>query len=310
MKVGFGCASLGSRVSETAGLSALNRAYDAGVRWYDIAPSYGDGEAEIILGKFLDGRRGELSVCTKVGILPPKASLSRRLLRPAMRTALTVAPGLRQIIRRHRPDALKPPLDAASILPSLETSLRRLGTDYVDVLALHGSSSDEVVRDDILNVLEGVLESGKARRISIASSGEAAVAGLKASSIYSVAQVANNVYKRDLAIVRTALPRERPFETVTHTVFGASGMVDQFAGTIERTAELKAALADAGYLGNSREQAFAFLPDFAFTSNIDGVVLLSMFGRGHLEANLARIERAPDRAVVAAIANLVPALTS
>lgn len=195
-------------------------------------------------------------------------------------------------------------------MPSVEASLRRLGTDYVDVLALHGSSADEVVRDDILQVLEGVLASGKARRISIASSAEAAVAGLSSSPLYSVAQVENNVYERDLATLRAALPSDRAFETVTHTVFGASGMADKLAGAIERTPELGIAFADAGYLGSAREQALAFLPDFAFTSNADGVVLLSMFGRGHLEANLARIECAPDRAVVAALADRIPAAMS
>ena len=44
--VGFGCASLGSRVSEAQGLRALGLAFERGVTWYDVAPPYGDGEAE------------------------------------------------------------------------------------------------------------------------------------------------------------------------------------------------------------------------------------------------------------------------
>src|SRR5438105_10248388 len=76
--LGFGCASLGSRVSEAQGLRALGLAYERGVTWYDVAPPYGDGEAEGILGKFLAGRRERVAICTKFGIPRPVVS-------PAMR---------------------------------------------------------------------------------------------------------------------------------------------------------------------------------------------------------------------------------
>jgi aryl-alcohol dehydrogenase-like predicted oxidoreductase len=51
--LGFGCASLGSRIGARPGLLALEQAFDAGISWYDVAPSYGDGNAEAILGNFL-----------------------------------------------------------------------------------------------------------------------------------------------------------------------------------------------------------------------------------------------------------------
>ena len=54
--LGFGCASLGTRVGEAAGLRALDAAYDAGVTWLDLAPLYGGGRAEEIAGRFLKGR--------------------------------------------------------------------------------------------------------------------------------------------------------------------------------------------------------------------------------------------------------------
>src|SRR5262249_28655811 len=49
--LGFGCASLGSRVSASHGLSALARAHEAGINWFDIAPAYGAGEAEAIFSR-------------------------------------------------------------------------------------------------------------------------------------------------------------------------------------------------------------------------------------------------------------------
>lgn len=304
-RLGFGCASLGSRVSAAAGLRTLACAHEVGVDWYDVAPSYGDGNAESILGKFLAGRRDTVSVCTKVGISPPSPSLPKRLLRPLVRGALSVAPSLRQAVRDHRPAAIKPPLDAAAILPSLEASLVRLNTEYVDVLALHEATAAEVTRDDVLRTLESVLASGKARKISIASTVSAARAGVAATPLYGAIQLANNPYEPNLAALHAAVPPGRAIQTITHTVFGASGMAERLAAAISASDALAGALRDAGYAGNPRAQAIAFLPDFAFATNPDGVVLMSMFGAGHLNDAVARIARAPDRTTIEAIAALI-----
>lgn len=306
-QIGFGCASLGSRISRRAGLAALEHAYEKGVRWFDVAPSYGDGQAETILGEFLRGRRNGLSLCTKVGILPPAASLPKQLLRPMLRTALAAAPGLRQVVRRRRPAAVKPPLDAAKIMPSLDASLSRLGTDYVDVLALHEATAAEVIREDILHALEAVLASGKARRISIASSAHSALAGLSASAVYGAVQLANNPFEPMLSKISSDLPHDRSITTITHTVFGASGMIERLALRIREDETLASVLRDAGYNGSARDQALDFLPDYAFATNDRGVVLLSMFGAGHLEANLARLAKTPDRTKVLAIATNISA---
>jgi|TARA_R110000868_G_scaffold398594_2_gene671818 aryl-alcohol dehydrogenase-like predicted oxidoreductase len=306
-EIGFGCASLGSRVSRRDGLVALARAYEAGIRWYDVAPSYGDGHAEAILGEFVAGRRDTLRLCTKVGILPPAPSLPKRLLRPFVRTALAAAPGLRQTVRRHRPSAAKPPLEAARILPSLDASLKRLRTDHVDVLALHEATQQEVVRDDVLRAIETALTSGRARAISIASSPDAAMAGIAASPLYGVVQLANNPFLPMRARVVPALPADRTVRIVTHTVFGASGMVERLTGHIRNDEVLAAALADAGYAGNARDQALAYMADYAFAANDGGVVLMSMFGAGHLEANLVRLDNMADRAAIFAIAARISA---
>jgi len=71
-RLGFGCASLGSRVAAADGLNALAAAFDAGVNWFDVAPAYGAGEAETLLGRFLRGRRDRTFVVTKVGMAPPR----------------------------------------------------------------------------------------------------------------------------------------------------------------------------------------------------------------------------------------------
>ena len=285
--LGFGCASLGSRVAPVAGLVALARAHEAGVTWFDVAPSYGDGQAELLLGRFLATRpRDAVQVLTKVGIAPPPSSLKARLLRPALRTAVAAVPGLRAQVRRWRPAATKLPLDAGLISRSLDASLHRLGTDYVDVLALHDATPEEAACDDVLRALENAVTAGKARGVAIASSPEAAAAAAAASGLYTLAQMGNSLLASGLARFRACAGR--PVDLVTHSVFGTESAADRLAAQIERAPAIRARLTNAGYEGAPSVIANDLLADFAFASNRDGVVLVSMFAERHLHHNLAR----------------------
>ena len=100
--IGFGCASLGSRISATDGGRALDQAFDLRVWWYDVAPSYGDGQAEILLGEFPKGLREKVVVCTKFGIARPNISRTKQLLRPLARLTAETFPVRRSTVSRVR----------------------------------------------------------------------------------------------------------------------------------------------------------------------------------------------------------------
>ncbi len=107
-RLGFGCASLGSRVAAADGLNALAAAFDAGVNWFDVAPAYGAGEAETLLGRFLRGRRDRAFVVTKVGMAPPRRLGALRLAyalgRPLAARATALRSGFRSLAAtRNRP---------------------------------------------------------------------------------------------------------------------------------------------------------------------------------------------------------------
>src|SRR4051794_1708473 len=90
--IGFGCASLGSRVSVSAGMRALAQAFDNGVTWYDTAPPYGAGRAEPTLGSFIAGKRDKVVICTKVGIPRPPAFWPSLLFAPLARGVIKLIP--------------------------------------------------------------------------------------------------------------------------------------------------------------------------------------------------------------------------
>src|SRR2546430_10178885 len=137
--LGFGCASLGSHVSEIQGLRALHAAFERGVTWYDVAPPYGDGEAEGILGRFIAGRRDGVVVCTKFGIPRPVISPVMRLIRPAVRAVTRMFLPLRGGMNMVRRFSTKPRLHPEQIESSVTHKLRRPPAQYHDVVVLPSS---------------------------------------------------------------------------------------------------------------------------------------------------------------------------
>jgi aryl-alcohol dehydrogenase-like predicted oxidoreductase len=307
-ELGFGGASMGSRKSVADSLAALRRAHAVGVRWFDVAPSYGDGAAEEVLGRFLKEVGGDASVCTKVGILPGRASLAKRIARPVLRTALELAPGLRNVIKRARPPAEKQPIDGDLIARSIDASLKRLNLDQIEVLALHDATAEEVVRDDVLRALESILAGGKARRVGIASSPEAVAAGISATEIYGHAQIANNPYASGFSDVVDAIG-QRDIKLVTHSVFSSPSAAERLAGQIASDSELRNIMTVAGYRRGPMGMAQAFLPDYAFAAERTNVVIMSMFSSRNIEQNLERHRLAAtlDRSAIAAIAERIAA---
>ncbi|MDB5619671.1 aldo/keto reductase [Tardiphaga sp.] len=286
--VGFGCASLGSRIGVRKGLETLERAYAAGVTWYDVAPSYGDGVAESILGEFASRRRDSVCVCTKVGMRPPKTPTAMRVLKPLSRIAITAFPTLKQYASRVRPTPFKVPLSAELIRSSVEESLRRLRTDYVDVLALHRPTVEELVHQDIIRAVERVVQDGKVRAISVAGDIGAGMTALDESLPYRFVQIANTPLEPNLEKLKERAHSHRTF--ITHGTFSC---LDQIIARINAQKEILVALDELGYRGSPTEIAAAFLADYAFATNSAGVTLISMFQKEHLDFNLLRLKSHP-----------------
>jgi aryl-alcohol dehydrogenase-like predicted oxidoreductase len=113
------------------------RCLDAGVNLFDSADMYADGESESMLGKALGARRGEIALCSKAGF---RGSASQ------LRTGLS----------------------ARNLMAQCEGSLRRLGTDWLDVFIVHRDDPFTPL-DETLRVLEDLVRSGKVRYIGFSN---------------------------------------------------------------------------------------------------------------------------------------------
>jgi len=136
--LGFGASPLGNVFEvgdEQEGIDTVHYAIDHGVNFFDVSPFYGITLAETRLGKALLGKRKDIFLATKCG----------------------------------RYDLRSFDFSAKRIMASIDESLQRLQTDYVDLFQLH--DIEFVTKDQILNeampAIEKIKASGKVRFIGI-----------------------------------------------------------------------------------------------------------------------------------------------
>ena len=161
-RLGFGTALLMARLGRRESVRLLEIAHDSGITHVDTARAYGYGDAESAVGEFLAGRREGVTVTTKVGLLPPRDSRGLRAAKAVARAAASRAPALRSRLRA-RAEAMVESgrFDPREARLSLETSLRELRTDAVDILLLHECRPADLETDGLLSFLEDVVREGK-----------------------------------------------------------------------------------------------------------------------------------------------------
>ncbi|MFD0672842.1 aldo/keto reductase [Cohnella sp. GCM10027633] len=136
-EIGLGCMSLGTE--ERTAVSIVHEALDQGVNLLDTADLYDGGRNEEIVGAAIRGRREKVVLATKVG--------NRR------------APG--QSGWTWDPSK-------AYILSAVKDSLKRLGTDYIDLYQLHGGTIDDPIEETI-EAFEQLKQEGVIRAYGISS---------------------------------------------------------------------------------------------------------------------------------------------
>lgn len=169
-RIGFGCAGLLREPSPRLRRQVLESAFDHGIRHFDVARMYGLGAAEGELGRFLRGRREEVVVATKFGIEPGRSAGRLARLQGPARALLERFPALRSQVKRRAGKLDRPHrYDVETAKRHLETSLRELRTDYVDILFLHGPSAHETFDVQALcEFLEDARRAGRVRAWGLA----------------------------------------------------------------------------------------------------------------------------------------------
>ena len=146
-QLGFGAMELrgpkvwsGRPVADEQAERVLHAVLDAGINFIDTSVDYGLSEERI--GKFISSRRKEFYLATKCGCDPREVG-----------------------------DKWETPhtWTADNILRNIEGSLKRMKTDYVDVLQFHNPKPDDVAREKLVEVLQDIQRRGLAKFIGISS---------------------------------------------------------------------------------------------------------------------------------------------
>jgi aryl-alcohol dehydrogenase-like predicted oxidoreductase len=147
-EIGFGTWALGSdwwgEVTEAEGERLLELALDLGITFFDTGDAYGRGANEELVGRVLAPHRDRVQIATKFGY--------------------DLGADRQEHSEGERPQRW----DGPFVRQALEGSLRRLGTDHVDLYQLHNPRMDAVERDDTFEALEELKGEGKIRHYGVA----------------------------------------------------------------------------------------------------------------------------------------------
>ncbi|MEZ5844951.1 MAG: aldo/keto reductase [Hyphomicrobiaceae bacterium] len=275
---GLGCGGnsrigLGAGLDEAGSIAIVRAARDLGVNFFDTAEVYGTEE---LLGKALNrSERSEVVISTKSRYMKGTERMS-----------------------------------ADEVVANLDASLRRLGTDHVDVFMLHGVKPADVAwcREALLPALLKARDAGKARHIGISTSPPydpdqtAAVAALEEPA-FEVMMLAFHMLhqgaRRDLFPRTQALGVGTLMMFVVRNIFSRPGLLNETVARLVAEGKLDGAKVDAsdplGFLVRDGSAASLIDAAYRFVRHEPGsdVVLFGTSSIAHLRSNIASILAPP-----------------
>lgn len=198
----LGTMTFGNEADESTSQAIMARAFDQGVNFFDAAHNYNKGLTEEIVGRWMDTRRSEIILASKVyfpaGGGRNDQGLSRR-----------------------------------NIVHSVERSLKRLQTDYIDLLYLH-HWDEHAHLDHTLGAIEDLVSAGKVHAVGV--SNFAAWQAMKTISVaerrgrlrISVMQPMYSLVKRQVEVELLPLAHHEGLAVVPYNTIGAGLLTGKY----------------------------------------------------------------------------------
>lgn len=298
--IGLGAAPLGSRTSRQESIAVLNEAFDLGINFYDTAPSYGQGESEKIIGKVFQKKRDKVIITTKIG----------RYSTPALQLAAKFKPLARQVMQKMAGKSMKQGLQSSVqtfirsqtksnfqtniLTQSIEASLKRLRSDYIDLLLLHDIPHPEE-REQVFGLLQSLKQQGKLRYygVSASSLSEALMWLEHPEWEFSALQLPINLFQLNIVAQCLPIAQQKDIAIIAREPFARGRLISATTNTTNRL----------GYLGsNQSDERFNFLSknnlrtvaqgslQFVYQTVGVSVVLAGMSTIDHVRENIATLK--------------------
>ena len=280
-RLGFGLSKLMRVPSRSDRRRLLDTVYDQGIRHFDVARMYGLGASERELGQFIRSKRTQVTVATKFGIEPTRATRYLSSLQSPVRWFFTRFPGLKVAAAETRQPLYRPKrFTPDSLRASLEMSLRQLGTDYVDILFLHEPMPDDHIDSELSDSLQDLQTQGKLRRFGMSSTANSLKTLIgQHPGLTSVLQFDNDATGHQ--ITRLSFPSHSSL--LTFAPFSAALPVvrarcEQVPSVVENVAE------QTGVDLRSPQEQIRLLLSYAFHANPQGMVVFASTNVHHIAA--------------------------
>ncbi|MFF5448785.1 aldo/keto reductase [Streptomyces sp. NPDC012888] len=205
---GLGCMGMSHAYGDSddaESIATLHRALDLGVSFWDTADFYGAGHNEELIGRALAGRREEVVLATKFGF-------ANRLGEPAR-------------VRG----------DAAYVREACEASLRRLGTDHIDLYYLH-RVDPSVPIEETVGAMAELVRAGKVRHLGLSEAGADTIR--RAHAVHPIAALQSewSLWTRDLEAEIAPVCRELGIGLVPFSPLGRGFLTGRY-GSLAALAE-------------------------------------------------------------------------
>jgi aryl-alcohol dehydrogenase-like predicted oxidoreductase len=166
----FGTGRLGGtveRFDRRESLLILQTAKEAGINCFDTADIYAQGNSERLLAEAFRHHRDQVIYATKGGyVLSGKARLLAKV-KPLVRRFMRAKPGFMRTAARVRGGQMTKDFSRQHLARALESSLRRLKTDYVDLYQLHSPDASDLASEEVFATLGNFKAAGKIRAYGV-----------------------------------------------------------------------------------------------------------------------------------------------
>ena len=181
--VGLGCARIGSirGLGPKEAQALIDLAYERGVRLFDTANSYGQGDSEKIVGISLAGRQ-DVVIVTKLGKQVPRKARILKPVKTIMRGLVKLSSQTDRAVRKARGGVFPVCFDEPLLQHQLDQSRRRLRRDCLPVVMLHSATEQVLKAGNAIGFLEKAREAGALEQIGVSVDGLAAAEACLADS--------------------------------------------------------------------------------------------------------------------------------
>jgi len=283
----FGCAPVGSIASVRRSIKAMEKAFDLGVNLFDTADMYGLGTSEQVLGQTFRSRRDQIVISTKCGyVYSTKLKLASKL-KPLLRPLVKRISGVRTAAIRTIKSETNHNFEPQYIRESVESSLRKLGTDYIDIFFLHDPPRTISERNDVFQMLGTLRDQGKIRFLGVSGECDVCLDLMRPENSnlgVSVLQVEMNLLKQQAMDRLLALAENSPIGLIARQPFGHGTVLPALRGSDQ--------LAQFNLQDDPRKLAQLAIR-FVLQSPQVASLVTSMISPKHIDCNLEALEIGP-----------------